>query len=113
MALNLLDLLAYAPRVRGEPQRLLRQVVSDVGDYFCACLKAGERLPMPLGLQMAMDRTRRALNANDLQDEGEARVHLLHALSGLRLALLPGVEFIVDNDDLPHPHAQGIDGAPL
>jgi len=68
---------------------------------------------MPLGLQMTMDRTRRALNANDLQDEGEARVHLLHALSGLRLALLPGVEFIVDNDDLPHTQAQSIDGAPL
>ena len=113
VALNLLDLLAYAPRVTGVPQRLLRQVVSDVGDYFCACLKAGERLPMPLGLQMTMDRTRRALNANDLQGEGEARVHLLHALSGLRLALLPGVEFIVDNDDLPHPQAQSIDGAPL
>jgi len=64
-------------------------------------------------LQMTMDRTRRALNANDLQDEGDARVHLLHALSGLRLALLPGVEFIVDNDDLPQPHVQGIDGAPL
>ena len=113
VALNLLDLLAYAPRVTGVPQRMLRQVVSDVGDYFCACLKAGERLPMPLGLQMTMDRTRRALNANDLQGEGEARVHLLHALSGLRLALLPGVEFIVDNDDLPHPQAQSIDGAPL
>ena len=113
VALNLLDLLAYAPRVTGGPQLLLRQVVSDVGDYFCACLKAGERLPMPMGLQMTMDRTRRALNANDLQAEGEARVHLLHALSGLRLALLPGVEFIVDNDDLPHPQGQSIDGAPL
>ena len=112
VALNLLDLLAYAPRVTGVPQRLLRQVVSDVGDYFCACLKAGERLPMPMGLQMTMDRTRRALNANDLQAEGEARVHLLHALSGLRLALLPGVEFIVDNDDRPHPQAH-IEGAPL
>jgi hypothetical protein len=61
-----------------------------------ACLKAGERLPAPSGLQMTMDRTRRALNANDLQDEGETRLHLLHALSGLRLALLPGVEFIVE-----------------
>ena len=113
VALNLLDLLAYAPRVTGGPQLLLRQVVSDVGDYFRACLMSGERLPVPAGLQMTMDRTRRALNATDLQDEGDARVHLLHALSGLRLALLPGVEFIVDNDDLPQPHVQGIDGAPL
>ena len=30
----------------------------------------------------------------------------------LRLALLPGVEFIVDNDDRPHPQAH-IEGAPL
>lgn len=74
---------------------------------------AGERLTIPSGLQMTMDRTRRALNANALQDESDARVHLLHALSGLRLALLPGVEFIVDNDGLQHPHVQGIDGAPL
>lgn len=113
VALNLLDLLAYAPRVTGGPQLLLRQVVSDVGDYFRACLSAGKRLPVPSSLQMTMDRTRRALNANDLQDEGDARVHLLHALSGLRLALLPSVEFIVDNDNLQHPLVQGIDGAPL
>ncbi len=113
VALNLLDLLAYSPRVTGERQRLLRQVVSEVGEYFSACLKAGERLPIPNGLQMTMDRTRRALNVHDLQDEGEARVHLLHALSGLRLSLLPGVEFIVDEHDMPQSHAHGIDGAPL
>jgi len=113
VALNLLDLLAYTPRVKGEAHALLGQVVSDVGDYFRACLMAGERLPMPNGLQMTMERTRRALNARDLQDESEARVHLLHALSGLRLAVLPGVEFIVDASDLPHPGTQGIDGAPL
>ena len=113
VALNLLDLLAYSPRILGVPRVLLNQVVEGVGGYFKACLKAGERLPAPSGLLMTLDRTRRALNANDLQAEGEARVHLLHALSGLRLALLPGVEFIVDNDDLPHPQAQSIDGAPL
>lgn len=113
VALNVLDVLAYAPRVTGGPQLLLRQVVNDVGDYFQACLATGERLPVPSGLQMTMDRTRRALNFHDLQDEGDARIHLLHALSGLRLALLPGVEFIVDNDDLHQPHVQGLDGAPL
>ena len=41
------------------------------------------------------------------------RVAFDNRILGLRLALLPGVEFIVDNDDLPHPRVQGIDGAPL
>ena len=113
VALNVLDLLAYSPRVRGEAQRLLGQVVHEVGEYFSACLKAGERLSMPAGLQLTLERTRRALNIHDLHDEGDARVHLLHALSGLRLALLPGVEFIVDDDSLPQPHNPGLDGAPL
>ena len=47
VALNLLDLLAYTPRVQGAPQALLHQVVAEVGEYFTACLKAGERLPAP------------------------------------------------------------------
>jgi hypothetical protein len=59
-------------------------VVAEVGEYFKACLKAGERLPAPSPLLMTMDRTRRALNHDC--DDG-ARLHLLHALSGLRLAL--------------------------
>ncbi|MET0610416.1 MAG: FUSC family protein, partial [Pseudomonas caspiana] len=76
VALNLLDLLAYTPRVLGVPQVLLHQVVAEVGDYFKACLKAGERLPAPSALLMTMDRTRRALNREC--DDG-ARLHLLHA----------------------------------
>lgn len=93
VALNLLDLLAYSPRILGVPRVLLNQVVEGVGGYFKACLKAGERLPAPSGLLMTLDRTRRALNGQGLQGEDETRLHLLHALSGLRLALLPGVEF--------------------
>ena len=55
---------------------------------------------------MTLDRTRRALNTEC--DDG-ARLHLLHALSGLRLALLPGVEFVSTGEmDAPLP-----DGAPL
>ncbi|POA28112.1 MULTISPECIES: FUSC family protein [unclassified Pseudomonas] len=111
VALNLLDLLAYAPRVQGGPNVLLRQVVAEVGEYFKACLKAGERLPAPAPLLMTLDRTRRALNGQGLQGDGETRLHLLHALAGLRLALLPGVEFIGNEIDEPFP--QGIDGAPL
>jgi uncharacterized membrane protein YccC len=109
VALNMLDLLAYTPRIQGAPQALLRQVVAEVGEYFKACLKAGERLPAPSPLLMTMDRTRRALGGagND-----ETRLHLLHALSGLRLALLPGVEF-VGSTELEEPLPQGIDGAPL
>ncbi|SQH31234.1 fusaric acid resistance domain-containing protein [Pseudomonas mucidolens] len=109
VALNLLDLLAYAPRVLGVPRVLLDQVVAEVGAYFKACLKAGERLPTPSGLLMTLDRTRRALNGQGLQDAGETRLHLLHALSGLRLALLPGVEFVGSGEmQAPLP-----DGAPL
>ena len=106
VALNLLDLLAYTPRVTGVPQTLLHQVVAEVGEYFKACLKAGERLPAPSALLMTLDRTRRALNT---ECDDVARLHLLHALSGLRLALLPGVEFIGGTEmEAPLP-----DGAPL
>lgn len=109
VALNLLDLLAYTPRVLGVPQVLLRQVVAEVGEYFKACLKAGERLQAPSPLLMTLDRTRRALSG---ACDDETRRHLLHALSGLRLALLPGVEFVGSAEsEEPLPH--GIDGAPL
>ncbi|CAI8739363.1 Fusaric acid resistance protein [Pseudomonas sp. IT-196MI5] len=109
VALNLLDLLAYTPRALGVPQVLLRQVVAEVGEYFKACLKAGERLPAPSPLLMTLDRTRRALSG---AGDDETRRHLLHALSGLRLALLPGVEFVgAAEPEEPLPH--GIDGAPL
>lgn len=109
VALNLLDLLAYTPRVLGVPQVLLRQVVAEVGEYFKACLKAGERLQAPSPLLMTLDRTRRALSG---AGDDETRRHLLHALSGLRLALLPGVEFVgAAEPEEPLPH--GIDGAPL
>lgn len=106
VGLNLLDLLAYTPRVEGAPNALLQQVVAEVGEYFRACLKAGERLPAPSPLLMTMDRARRALKGHG---DDETRLNLLHALSGLRLALLPGVEFVSTGDaEEPLP-----DGAPL
>jgi len=84
-------------------------VVAEVGEYFKACLKAGERLSAPSPLLMTLDRTRRALGG---AGDDETRLHLLHALSGLRLALLPGVEFVGSAEpEEPLPH--GIDGAPL
>ena len=109
VALNMLDLLAYAPRIDGVPNALLRQVVAEVGEYFKACLKAGRRLPAPSPLLMTMDRARRALGG---AGDDETRLQLLHALSGLRLALLPGVEF-VGSAELEEPLPHGIDGAPL
>jgi len=109
VALNVLDLLAYTPRVDGVPRALLHQVVAEVGEYFKACLKADERLPAPGPLLMTLDRARRALDTNCDED---ARLNLLHALSGLRLALLPGVEF-VSVGELEEPLPHGIDGAPL
>ncbi|NVZ65902.1 FUSC family protein [Pseudomonas gingeri] len=111
VALNLLDLLAYTPRVVGVANVLLKQVVEEVGAYFRACLKARERLPAPAPLLMTLDRTRRALGSQGL-DDGETRLHLLHALSGLRLALLPGVEF-VDLGEQPESVPYGINGVPL
>lgn len=112
VALNLLDMLAWLPRAHARQQLLLRQVVEEVGGHFKSCLKAGERLPAPKGMLMTMDRARRALNHESLGVD-PARQHLLHALSGLRLALLPGVEIVnaaTDIEELP-PH--GLDGASL
>ena len=66
-------------------------------------------MPAPSPLLMTLDRARRTLSTEC--DDG-ARLHLLHALSGLRLALLPGVEFVASGE-LEEPLPHGIDGAPL
>ncbi len=112
VALNMLDLLAYMPRVQAVPRQLLRQVATEVGGYFRACLKAHERLPAPKGLLMTMDRARRSLTFDWMGDD-ESRLHLLHALSGLRLALLPGVEIVDVQAEQEEQPPYGIDGAPL
>lgn len=111
VALSLMDLQAYIPRVHAVPQTALRQVVEEVGVYFQACLKARERLPAPKGLLMTMDRARRSLTAQWMDDD-PTRTQLLHALSGLRLALLPGVEIVATGETEEQP-PYGIDGAPL
>jgi uncharacterized membrane protein YccC len=113
VGLNLLDLLAYMPRVGARPRQLLERVVEEVGEHFQACLDARRRLHAPEVLLQSMERARRALNLNDLADSAEARVHLLHALSGLRLALLPGVEVVLEPSDDQPQLPYGIDGAPL
>lgn len=110
VALNLLDILAYAPRVDVSAQALLQQVVSEVASYFAACLEAGERLPAPLPILKTLDRARRALNAYLGED---ACPHLLLALSGLRLALLPGTEVVIEGELVEEQPPYGIDGAPL
>lgn len=112
VALNMLDLLAYTPRAAPEAQALLRQVVDEVGGYFRTCLKQGERNRAPKSLLMTMDRARRALNAQAMGQD-PARAHLLHALSGLRLALLPGVEVVSGAGETQEQAPYGIDGAPL
>lgn len=112
VALNMLDLLAYMPRVQAVPRESLSQVTREVGAHFRACLKAHRRLPAPKGLLMTMDRARRSLSFDEMGDD-PSRLHLLHALSGLRLALLPGVEIV---DALAQQQEQppyGIDGASL
>lgn len=111
VALNLLDLQAYIHRVHAVPQALLQQVIDEVGVYFQACLNARQRLPAPKGLLMTMDRARRSLTAQWMDDD-PTRTHLLHALSGLRLALLPGVEIMATGEAKEQP-PYGIDGAPL
>jgi uncharacterized membrane protein YccC len=114
VALNLLDIQAYIGRAPQPAQVLLRQVIADVGGYFQSCRKAGERLAAPMSLLMTMDRARRALNVQAVGSEGlEAREHVLHALSGLRLALLPGVEVVIEAGDQEEAPPYGIDGAPL
>jgi uncharacterized membrane protein YccC len=113
VALNLLDLQAYARRVPAAPQVLLAQVAGEVGEYFADCLRAGERLNAPMSLLMTMDRARRSLNASGVGAATEARRHLLLALSGLRLALLPGVPVLIEPGDAEEPLPHGIDGAPL
>lgn len=110
VALNLLDILAYAPRVGAGAQQQLQQVVNEVAAYFAANLKAGERLPPPMNVLKTMDRTRRTLNECLHVD---ACPHLLLALSGLRLALLPGTEVVVEGEVVEEQLPQGIDGAPL
>ena len=113
VALNLLDMQAYSPRVPVAVRPLLQQVVHEVGGYFQACRQAGERLPAPMGLLMTMDRARRGLTVQAMGEAEEAREHLLHALSGLRLALLPGVEVATEAGDAAEQLPHGIDGAPL
>ncbi|WP_263140108.1 FUSC family protein [Pseudomonas sp. RIT-PI-AD] len=112
VALNLLDLLAYLPRMPEQPQRVLRQVVGEVGSHFQACLDARARLPAPPALLNSMERARQALGVEPGAAQNDARPHLLHALSGLRLALLPGVEAVMEAvEDVRG--AYGLGGAPL
>ncbi|MBD1550098.1 FUSC family protein [Pseudomonas typographi] len=115
VALNLLDILAYAPRVAPGPRALLDQVVAEVATYFKACLKARRRVSAPMNTLMTMDRARRALNSqtSEAPNAEPARVQLLLALSGLRLALLPGVEMVHEPDQHEEQPPYGLDGAPL
>ena len=113
VALNLLDIQAYLPRATPTARVLLHQVVTDVGGHFQQCRRADERMTAPMSLLMTMDRARRALNAQAMADALDAREHLLHALSGLRLALLPGVEVVTEVGDAQEQLPHGIDGAPL
>ncbi|MEE1921509.1 FUSC family protein [Pseudomonas sp. 148P] len=112
VGLNLLDLLAYLPRAAAQPRAALEKVIEEVGGHFQACLDAGERLHAPPALLGNMELARRALNLEVMDGHGDARLHLLHALSGLRLALLPGVEVVLEPTDPPQLPF-GLDGAPL
>ncbi|MDH0647095.1 FUSC family protein [Pseudomonas sp. GD03858] len=112
VGLNLLDLLAYMPRAGQQARERLRTVIEEVGAHYAACLRANRRLHAPATLLRNMEGARQALNLDELYERGDARTHLLHALSGLRLALLPGVEVMLE----PAEQTQlppGLDGAPL
>ncbi|MCU1733177.1 MULTISPECIES: FUSC family protein [unclassified Pseudomonas] len=113
VGLNLLDLLAYLPRASAQPRAALEKVIAEVGAHFQACLDARERLHAPPALLGSMELARRALNIDAMDGHGDARLHLLHALSGLRLALLPGVEVVLEPADRQPQLPYGIDGAPL
>lgn len=112
VGLNLLDLLAHLPRAGAQARERLQTVVEEVGGHYAACLRAGERLHAPPALLRNMERARLALNLDERYERGDARTHLLHALAGLRLALLPGVEVMLEPaEQLQLP--PGLDGAPL
>ena len=113
VGLNLLDLLAYLPRAAAQPRAALETVIAEVGAHFQACLDARERLHAPPALLGSMELARRALNLEAMDGHGDARRHLLHALSGLRLALLPGVEVVLEPTDRQPQLPYGLDGAPL
>ncbi|WP_145190945.1 FUSC family protein [Pseudomonas sp. URMO17WK12:I11] len=112
VGLNLLDLLAYLTRAGQQARERLATVIDEVGAHYAACLRAGERLHAPPALLRNMERARLALNLDELYERGDARTHLLHALSGLRLALLPGVEVMLEPAEQPQL-PNGLDGAPL
>jgi uncharacterized membrane protein YccC len=112
VGLNLLDLLAYMPRVGPQARERLQTVIEEVGAHYAACLRANQRLHAPAALLRNMERARQGLALDDHPDRGDARLHLLHALSGLRLALLPGVEVMLEPSEQPQL-PPGLDGAPL
>ncbi|WP_312155801.1 FUSC family protein, partial [Pseudomonas sp.] len=56
VGLNLLDLLAYMPRVGQQARERLQTVVEEVGAHYCQCLRAGERLHAPAALLRNMER---------------------------------------------------------
>lgn len=112
VGLNLLDLLAYMPRAGQVARERLTLVIAEVGVHYAACLRAGERLHAPPALLRNMERARLALSLDEPCERLDARPHLLHALAGLRLALLPGVEVMLEPaEQLQLP--SGLDGAPL
>lgn len=112
VGLNLLDLLAYIPRAGQVARERLTLVIAEVGAHYAACLRAGERLHAPPALLRNMERARLALSLDEPCERLDARPHLLHALAGLRLALLPGVEVMLEPaEQLQLP--SGLDGAPL
>ncbi|MCY4123717.1 MAG: FUSC family protein [Pseudomonas sp.] len=112
VGLNLLDLLAYMPRAGQVARERLALVIAEVGAHYAACLRAGERLHAPPALLRNMERARLALSLDEPCERLDARPHLLHALAGLRLALLPGVEVMLESaEQLQLP--SGLDGAPL
>ncbi|CRN05970.1 p-hydroxybenzoic acid efflux pump subunit AaeB [Pseudomonas sp. URMO17WK12:I11] len=112
VGLNLLDLLAYMPRAGQVARERLTLVIAEVGAHYAACLRAGERLHAPPALLRNMERARLALSLDEPCERLDARPHLLHALAGLRLALLPGVEVMLESaEQLQLP--SGLDGAPL
>jgi hypothetical protein len=89
VGLNLLDLLAYLPRAGSRPASACRRWSRR--SAALRRLPARRRAPAcPAALLRNMERARLALNLDELYERGDARTHLLHALSGLRLALLPG-----------------------
>lgn len=113
VALCLLDLLAFMPRLSEEHRSAVREVINGVRDHFRMSERYKRRISIPTQMLRMIDRACANLALGVGDDATNTQSRTLYALSGLRLALLPVAEAVVDPSSAPELPTQGLDGAPL